>query len=209
MSLKTIAIALSALSIATVASAVEINVAGTAMGGFNAQSANNVNTLLGLTYNGSTFSQTTAGGFLAFGGNPSPSANVDNFGSFTLVGAVNAYTGNTFTLLLNITDPLGIVGGGAASFQASVMGQVVSNTAGGVNVSFGANASHTYTFANATSVGTFTLNLNSVALTPGQSASVTGYIVSSATAVPEPATLAGLGIASLAFIRRRRNKRSQ
>ncbi len=207
MSLKTIAIALSALSIVSVASAVEINIAGTSTGAFNAQGSANVNTLLGLTYNGSTFSQTTAGGFAAFGGNPNPSANVDNFGSFTLTGAINTYTGNTFTLLLNITDPLGIVGGGSQSFQAAVVGQVVSIAAGGVNVSFGANSTHTYTFANATSVGTFTLNLNNVALTPGQSASLTGYVLASATPVPEPATLAGLGIASLALIRRRRTKK--
>ena len=206
MSLKAISICLSALSLASVASAVEINVAGSSAGGFNAQSMNSVNSLLGLTYNGSVFSQSTAGGFVAFGGNPSPSANVDNFGSFTLNGNVNTYTGNTFTLLLTFTDPLGIVGGGSTSFQAAVMGQVVNTTAGGVNVSFGANSTHTYTFANPTTAGTFTLNLNSVALAPGQSASVTGYIVSSASPVPEPATLAGLGIASLALIRRRARK---
>ncbi len=206
MSLKTIALSLTALALVSVASAVEINIAGTATGGFNAQSAANVNTLLGLTYNGSTFSQGTASGFAAFGGNPNPGANVDNFGSFTLTGAINTYAGNTFTLLLTITDPLGIVGGGATSFQAVVIGQVVSIAAGGVNVNFGANSTHTYTFANETTVGTFTLNLNNVALTPGQSASITGYVLASAESVPEPATLVGLGIACLALIRRRKSK---
>ena len=206
MSLKTLLVGLSALSLATFASAVEITVTGTSIGGFNAQSTGNSNTLLGLTYNGSVFSNTTAGGFLAFGGNPLPSANVNNFGSFTLNGAANVYTGNTFTLVLNFTAPTGIAGGGTTTFQAAVMGQVVNIAAGGVNVSFGANSSHTYTFANGTSAGSFTLNLNSAALTPGQSVSLSGYIVGSAEAVPEPATIVGLGIASLAFMRRRLRK---
>ena len=65
-------------------------------------------TLLGLTYNNSTFSGTTAGGFLGIGtGTP----NVDNLGSFTLTGDPATYSGS-FAVRVTFSDPQGIDGGG-------------------------------------------------------------------------------------------------
>ncbi len=195
-----------ALLLASLASADEFTVSGNAMAGFNAQAAANSNTFFGLTYSGSTFSGTSAGGFLAMGGNPNPGANLNNFGSLSLSGQSHLYNGNTFTLLLTFTTPTGIAGGGSTSFTAAVLGQVVNVSAGGVNINFGANSTHTYTFANATSTGTFTLNLNNVAINPGQTSAINGFITGTAQAVPEPSVLAGVGLGVVALVRRRIRK---
>ena len=52
-------------------------------------------TVGGLTYNNSTFDATTSNGFLAIGaqGQSTPSANFNNFGSFTLSGLPEVYNG--------------------------------------------------------------------------------------------------------------------
>lgn len=204
MTSRLITVALATTCFATAALAVEFTVTGNAQAGFNAQSMLPGNALLGLTYAGSTFNNTSINGFMAFGGNPLPVNNVNNFGSLFLPGTVGSFNGNTFTLGVTFTAPTGIAGGGSASFVASVVGQVVNNNTGGVNVSFGANGNQTFTWANASTTGSFTLYLNNVAIAPNQSASLTGYILGQATPVPEPMTLAGLAVGAIALIRRRR-----
>ncbi|MCA1613185.1 MAG: hypothetical protein LC800_03305 [Acidobacteria bacterium] len=83
----------------------EVTVVGYTNGCFNCaappnSSATQTATLLGLTYTNAQFNGTTAGGFLAFGGNPTPPGvqSFNNFGSFTLSTAPASYDGNTFAL---------------------------------------------------------------------------------------------------------------
>ena len=57
-------------------------------------------TLNGLTYTNSTFSGTTAGGFLGIGNMP----NFNNLGSFNLLGTAATYSG-PFTVRVTFLDP--------------------------------------------------------------------------------------------------------
>src|SRR5687767_9824383 len=84
-------------------------------------------TVVGLTYNNSTFSGTTVGGFLGIGNSPSPPGNVDNLGSLTLTGDAGAYTGQSFTLRVTFTDPQGITGSNSQTFTAELTGTVMGN----------------------------------------------------------------------------------
>jgi len=204
MSTRYLSAVIGALVLSGFAGAEEFTVAGTAQGAWNGGSIGQTGTLLGLTYTGSTFSDTTSNGFVAFGGDPNPGGgNFNNFGSISLGGQSALYNGNTFSLRLTFSAPTGIAGGGATTFTANVTGQVSNTTNGGVQISWGNNGTSTYTFANNNQTGSFTLNLNPVAIAPGKTVSVTGYVTGQA-AVPEPATMAGVGLGLLALVRRRR-----
>jgi len=205
MTLRTGFVALAALGVAASASALEFTITGTAQGAWDGQAIAQTNTLFGATYVGSTFDNTTSNGFASFGGDPNPSGgNFNNFGSISLGGQSVNYNGHTFNLRITFSAPTGIAGGGQQTFTANVLGSVSSLAAGGIQINFGNNNTQTFTFSNNTLVGSFTLTLNNVAVAPGKTASVTGYVTGQAQAVPEPATLAGLGIAAVAFIRRKK-----
>lgn len=155
------------------------------------------NTVAGLTFNGSTFSQNTSSlGFAAIGSG----GNTDNFGTFVQDGSANNYTGDTFTLRIFFSSPGTVTG---PDFFADLIGSVggAGGDNGGVNVSF---APSTQIF-HSSLIGDFTLHLNDVAVsgTTGLAAPITGYIQA---AVPEPATWAMMlvGFAGIGFAMRRR-----
>lgn len=194
-----------AVGIAGMASADEVHVVGSTLGRFNAQGFAASNSLLGLTYDNSTFDNTTVAGALDLGGNPSPGTNFNNLGSFTLNQANNTYDGNTFELYVTFTSPATIVGGTSTVFVDKLFG-TISNGVGGVFVDFD-NTPQTFFFTNANETGSFTMFVNDVSIAPNQSASLTGHIIGSQQSVPEPTAIAGIICGALGLVSRRRNKK--
>lgn len=179
---------------------------GTTTGGFNADMPSNMDTYKGLTFNGGTFTGTTAGNQVAIGTNDP----IDNFGIVSLATDPNGtmkYGGTTFTLLIDFTDPNGIIGGQTSNFVAKVTGTVTDDN-GGVTLNFNPNK-QSYSFNDGTTMGTFTLNLNNVSIKPGFSNDISGKITEQSTAVtPEPNSLMllGTGFVSAAGMLMRRRK---
>ncbi len=165
--LKTMTMAIAVVAVIalshSVAKADEVTVAGYTNGCFGGgcvapnTSAYQSASLLGLSYGNATFSNTTVGGFLAYGGNPQVvpgPQNLNNLGSFTLASSTAIYTGNSFTLRVTFTLPTGINGSSTSLFTATLTGAVSSTGNGGVMLDFN-NTPILFTFSNASASGSF------------------------------------------------------
>jgi hypothetical protein len=154
-----------------------------------------------LTFTGNNFTATTAGGVGSFSGN-------DRIGTFVLASTVGETPVNgTFMLNLTFTSPTGINGGQTATYTATVSGTISTSNVGGVSIVFD-NPVQTFTFANATSAGSFSITLPNIFVQSGDTANLTAGLSGNQTAVPEPATmiLLGTGLAGVAARIRKRRK---
>ncbi|HYY41805.1 MAG TPA: PEP-CTERM sorting domain-containing protein [Pyrinomonadaceae bacterium] len=180
-------------------------------------SAQQTDTIIGLTYNNSTFSGTTSGGFLGIGntGQPPGMQNVNNLGSFTLDGgATGSYDGESFTLLVTFTAPPNVTGG-PNTFQALLTGSVSATRNGGVFIDFDNTPRlFTFSFMNGEQLvtGSFLFAVNDASVIADGTIALSGQITQATQATPEPTTilLISTGLVGVAgSIRRRRRAQQQ
>jgi hypothetical protein len=183
--------------------ATAINVQGTLQGGFDGAAAGGCGVSLGgLTYACGSFDvDTNAAGDAGIGGAP------DNLGVFSLSMLPFDYAGHTFELFVTILAPPGSTGPDPTTLTLSLA--VGPGGSGGVLIGGG---SAFFTYPAVQGSGTFTLQINPLALTPGQASDLTGFILGATgdplVIIPEPASMAlmGAGLLAVSFLARRRRK---
>jgi hypothetical protein len=179
----------------TIAKADPVTVSGTSSGTITGTAA------AFLSFTGNSFTATTAGGVGSFSG-------ADRIGTFTLLSTPGETpVSGTFTLNLTFTAPAGIDGGQGATYTATVSGTISTPNVGGVNIVFN-NPIQTFTFANQSGSGSFSIELPKIFVQSGETATLTAGLTGNQTAVPEPATmlLLGTGLAGVAARIRKRRK---
>jgi len=127
----------------------------------------------------------TANPFLSVGGAG------NNFGTLSLAPGATGFTG-TFTLTINITAPGGTTPNPGVT-TVTVFGDV--NIGASPFINWTPNPIN-FSFSNGNQTGTFSIGLNTVSITPGQTGqAISGLIVAEATnnPVPEPASLVLMG----------------
>ena len=154
-------------------------------------------TLLGLTFNGTTFPNPIA---IADTSAPSFSFNSSNLilGSFTLTGNPGTYTGNTFALRLtpsHVNAPLLDIEPISMQFSQppfGVVGTIQNAPNGSVIIDFD-NAPVVFSVTLAgNEISRFSVIIDDVIIQPGQTVNILST-VSQTSEVPEPATLLLLG----------------
>jgi hypothetical protein len=151
----------------------------------------------GLTFDTGSFNQADSSGFLAIG---SGSGN-DTLGLISATNVASDWVNVPFSLQVNFTGPSG-TSPSSALYSALVSGSVSSDGAGGAFFDFD-NTPQFFTFTG----GTFSLFVNDLAISAGNSNVPLNGVIRVTAAVPEPATWAmmmlGFGAIGLAMRRRR------
>lgn len=158
-----------------------------------------------LSYLGSTFHVGTVDGLAGIGAAPG-APNVNNLGSFTLLGNAAAYAGTHFWLDVVFSTPT--ITSASSVFTAALRGSVTAAANGLVGIRFD-SGSQVFDYATGEQTGDFTLSVNNVSITPGSAVALTGDIERGIpiTTTPEPSSmvLMGTAFAGLAgFARKRR-----
>src|SRR5687767_10317877 len=192
-----------------VAHAEVVTVHGITLGSFNSSSFSSNPSLLGLTFNGTSF--------------PNPLLDIDttsstvsilaptiNLGSVTLSGTPATYTGNTFDVALTfsfLTPPSSIIsflGDSEPTFAGFLTGTVQSSADGSVTIDFDNGPSIFTVLLDDIPIGIFIVAVDDITIQPGQTVNIVGATQS----IPEPTTLLMLstGLAAVGAAVRKRRK---
>ena len=154
--------------------------------------------LLTLQFNSGSFDVNTVNGYVGIGG------TAQNLGTMTLASGADNFTALGEQFLLDVTFSVPYIAGSNAYYVAALLGAVTSNGHGGVQISF--SAPQTFFFDGPTYAGSFTLAVNSFAITPNAGPqAISGSIRTTVT--PEPPTIGLLALGLLGIVPVARSRR--